>query len=225
MSRNRGDGLEEMLRAVENDMRETAALTGRRALSPAVQSAFCKVARHEFVRPVDEVRAYENRPLPIGHGQTISQPYIVALMSDLLDLPADSPATARVLEIGVGSGYQSAVLAELAFEVFAVETVAALAESATARLKRLGYDNVTVKAGNGAPGWPEHAPFDGIIVAAAAPKPPPALVQQLKPGANLVIPLGPAGGGQNLTVISRSSAGIVKERSVLPVAFVPFTGI
>ncbi len=223
MSGNRRDALEEMLRAIEKDMLDTAALTGRRALSPAVRGALGAVARHEFVRPADEKRAYENRPLPIGHGQTISQPFIVALMSELLDLPADSKRCARVLEIGAGSGYQCAVLSQLALEVFAIETVAALARGAEERLRRLGCGNVIVKAGDGALGWPEHAPFDGIIVAAAAPTPPPALVQQLKPGANLVIPLGAAGASQNLTVISKSSAGKVKENKVLPVAFVPFT--
>ena len=224
MSGNRRDALEEMLRAIEKDMLDTAALTGRRALSPAVRGALGAVARHEFVRPADEKRAYENRPLPIGHGQTISQPFIVALMSDLLDLPADSKSTARVLEIGAGSGYQCAILAELAREVFAIETVAALARGADQRLTRLGYDNVTVKASDGALGWPEQAPFDGIIVAAAAPSPPPALVQQLKPGVKLVIPLGPAGGAQYLTVISRTTEGKVRENKVLPVAFVAFTG-
>lgn len=224
MSENRRDALDEMLRAVDKDMRETAALTGRRAVSPAVRDALRTVARHQFVRPVDAAEAYENRPLPIGQGQTISQPYVVALMTDLLDLPANSKSTARLLEIGAGCGYQSAILSKLAREVFAIEIVPALAHAAAARLIRLGYSNVTVRTGDGALGWPEHAPFDGIIVAAAAPTPPPALARQLKPGAKLVIPLGPAGAAQNLTVITRTSSGEVIENKILPVAFVPFTG-
>ncbi|HJN61048.1 MAG TPA: protein-L-isoaspartate(D-aspartate) O-methyltransferase [Alphaproteobacteria bacterium] len=224
MSGNRRDALEEMLRAVEQDTRDTAALTGRHALSPAVLGALHRVARHRFVRPGDENRAYENRPLPIGHGQTISQPFIVALMSDLLDLPAHSKTGARLLEIGAGCGYQSAILGELALEVLALEIHADLARGAAERLHRLGYGNVTVKAGDGALGWPEQAPYDGIVVAAAAPAVPPALVRQLKPGARLVIPLGAAGGSQNLTVITRTGTGKVKQNKVLPVAFVPFTG-
>ncbi len=213
-----------MLRAIEKDTRNTAVLTGRRAFSPAVLGALHRVARHQFVRPGDDASTYENRPLPIGHGQTILQPFIVALMSDLLDLPAHSKAGARLLEIGAGCGYQSAILSQLALEVFALEIHADLARDAALRLQRLGYGNVTVKAGDGALGWPEHAPYDGIIVAAAAPAVPPALVRQLKPGAKLVIPLGGAGETQELTVISRSSSGKVKENKVLPVAFVPFTG-
>ena len=224
MSENRRDALDEMLRAVDKDMRETAALTGRRAISPAVRDALRAVARHQFVRPVDAAEAYENRPLPIGHDQTISQPYIVALMTDLLDLPANSKSTARLLEIGAGCGYQSAILSELAREVFAIEIVPALAHAAEARHTRLGYSNVTLKPGDGALGWPEHAPFDGIIVAAAAPTTPPALVGQLKAGAKLVIPLGPAGAAQDLTVITRTNSGKVIEKKILPVAFVPFTG-
>jgi len=224
MNGNRRDALEKMLRAVDKDMRETAALTGRRAISPAVRDALRAVARHEFVRPIDAAEAYDNRPLPIGYGQTISQPYVVALMTELLDLPANSKSTARLLEIGAGCGYQSAILSELAREVFAIEIVRELAQAAETRLIRLDYSNVTLRTGNGASGWPEHAPFDGIIVAAAAPTPQPALVRQLKTGAKLVLPLGPAGETQNLTVITRTNAGKIVENKILPVAFVPFTG-
>ena len=224
MSEKRRETVQEMLRAVDRDMRETAALTGRHSLSPALRSALGAVARHQFVRPIDAGSAYENRPLPIGHGQTISQPYIVALMSELLDLPAAAKSSARLLEIGAGCGYQTAILGELALAVFAVEIVPALARAAEQRLARLGYGNVTIKAGDGARGWPEQAPFDGIIVAAAAPSAPPALVRQLKTGAKLVIPLGPAGGAQLLTVITRGSDGSVRQNKILPVAFVPFTG-
>ena len=224
MNRNRRDALDEMLRAVDKDMRETAALTGRRVISPAVRDALRAVARHEFVRLVDAAEAYENRPLPIGYRQTISQPYIVALMTELLDLPTNSKPTARLLEIGAGSGYQSAILSELAREVFAIEIVPELAKAAETRLMRLGYRNVTLKTGDGALGWPEHAPFDGIIVAAAAPTMIPALVRQLKTGAKMVLPLGFASEKQDLTVITRTNAGKIIENRILPVAFVPFTG-
>jgi protein-L-isoaspartate(D-aspartate) O-methyltransferase len=216
--------LEAMLRAIAKDMRETAGLTGRPVLSPAVRDALRAVPRHEFVRPADRGRAYRNRPLAIGHGQTISQPFIVALMSELLDLPAAAKHSANLLEIGAGCGYQSAVLAELAHAVAAIEIISEIAGAAVARLKRLGYGNVNIKVGDGALGWPARAPFDGILVAAAAHHAPPALVGQLKPGAKLVIPLGPAGGAQDLTVISRGAAGAVDSIKILPVSFVPFTG-
>lgn len=216
--------LDAMMRAIGKDMQETAALTGHNALSPPVWDALCAVPRHEFVRRGDKGRAYDNKPLAIGHGQTISQPFIVALMSELLDLPVDSKSFANVLEVGAGCGYQSAILGQLAHDVAAIEIVAKMAEAASRRLKRLGYDNVSVKSGDGALGWPERAPFDGIIVAAAAPQPPPALVAQLKPGAKLVIPLGPPGQAQDLTVVYTSPAGRVKLHKVLPVSFVPFTG-
>ena len=139
MNRYRHDALGKMLRAVDKDMRETAALTGRRVISPAVRNALRAVPRHEFVRRVDAEEAYENRPLPIGYRQTISQPYIVALMTELLDLPINSKSTARLLEIGAGSGYQSAILSELTREVFAIEIVPGLAQAAQTRLMRLGY--------------------------------------------------------------------------------------
>lgn len=216
--------LEGMLEAIRKDMRETAGLTGRQMLSPAVEKALYAVPRHEFVREQDDRRAYENRPLPIGHGQTISQPFVVALMTELLDLPADAKTTANLLDIGAGCGYQSAVLAELAHDVAAIEIVDDIARATKKRLKRLGYDNVSVRIGDGALGWPERAPFDGIIVAAAAPKPPPALVAQLKPGAKLVIPIGPAREAQDLIVMTKSATGKVTTDRVLPVAFVPFTG-
>lgn len=224
MNRYRHDALGKMLRAVDKDMRDTAALTGRRVISLAVRNALRAVPRHEFVRRVDAEEAYENRPLPIGYRQTISQPYIVALMTELLDLPINSKSTARLLEIGAGSGYQSAILSELTREVFAIEIVPGLAQAAETRLMRLGYRNITLKTGDGALGWPEHAPFDGIIAAAAAPAMIPALVQQLKTGAKMVIPLGPASEKQDLTVITRTNVGKIIENRILPVAFVPFTG-
>ncbi|NQU60128.1 MAG: protein-L-isoaspartate(D-aspartate) O-methyltransferase [Rhodospirillales bacterium] len=196
---------------------ETANWTGRQAFSDAVMAAMARVPRHEFVDPDSRAAAYANRPQPIGHGQTISQPYIVALMSDLLDLvPTD-----RVLEIGTGCGYQAAVLAELAGHVYSIETLEKLATPARARLKRLGYDNVTVQAGDGFLGWPEEAPFDAIIVTAAPERIPDALVDQLANGGRLVIPIGPQHETQFLVRLIKDQDGAVTRQDMLPVAFVP----
>ena len=160
---------------------------------------------------------YVNRPRAIGHGQTISQPYIVALMTDLLDLePTD-----RVLEIGTGCGYQAAVLAELCARVYSVETVEELAHTAAARLDRLGYANVEVRYGEGFEGWPEEAPFDAIMVTAAPTAVPPALVEQLAPGGRLVVPVGEAGTTQTLTLCRKDAEGRVERDNLLPVSFVP----
>ena len=199
--------------------RETRFETGRATLGERVLAAMDKVPRHRFVLPGEERYAYANRPLPIGHGQTISQPFIVALMTDLLALkPGD-----KVLEIGTGSGYQAAVLGELAREVYTIEIVAPLAKEATARLASLGYRNVTVRTGDGYAGWPEQAPFDAIMVTAGALEVPPALVQQLKSGGKLVIPVGPQWSGQNLLVIEKDASGKTTTRNVLAVRFVPLT--
>jgi protein-L-isoaspartate(D-aspartate) O-methyltransferase len=178
------------------------------------------VPRHRFV-PAGEARnAYENRPLPIGHGQTISQPYIVALMTELL-----RPKPGHVvLEVGTGSGYQAAVLAKLVAKVKSIEIVGPLAKSATARLAALGYGNVEVKLADGYHGWPEHAPFDGIIVTAAASSIPPPLIRQLKPGGRMVIPVGAAFFTQNLILLEKDAKGKVTTTALLPVAFVPLTG-
>jgi protein-L-isoaspartate(D-aspartate) O-methyltransferase len=175
------------------------------------------VPRHEFVPKEERRAAYRNRPLPIGHGQTISQPFIVALMTDLLRLKADS----RVLEVGTGSGYQAAVLAVLAGEVYSIEIVEALGLRASRTLKRLGFANVETKIGDGYAGWPEHAPYDGIIVTAAPDHVPPALVEQLKPGGRLVIPVG--GLSQDLIVIEKQPDGRTTSKEVIPVRFVPMT--
>ena len=184
-----------------------------------VLDAMATVPRHRFVPEGQVEQAYENRPLPIGRGQTISQPYIVAFMTDLLKVRKGD----RVLEVGTGSGYQAAVLARIAGKVYTIEIVKSLAEEAGERLARLGYANVEVRAGDGYAGWPEAAPFDAIMVTAGAPHVPPALVQQLKPGGRLVIPVGPASAVQSLTLVEKRADGSVTQRDVLPVRFVPLT--
>ena len=209
-----------MLEAIARDARETGRQTGRPEIGAAVLDAMRAVPREAFVAAADRALAYENRPLSIGHGQTISQPFIVALMTALLDVEPG----ARVLEIGTGCGYQTAVLCALGAHVHSVEIVAPLATAAAARLAALGYAQVTVRAGDGHAGWPEEAPFDGIIVTAAAPSIPPALVAQLRPGGRLVIPVGPAGATQRLTRIGKRADGSSAAKTVLAVAFVPLTG-
>jgi protein-L-isoaspartate(D-aspartate) O-methyltransferase len=207
-----------LLDEIEADAEATASYTGRRRFSARTMAAMAEVPRERFVREGDEDVAYLNMPLPIGHGQTISQPYIVALMTDLLDLAGGE----RVLEVGTGSGYQAAILATLAKEVFSIETVEPLARAAAEKLARLGYRNVEVRAGDGAKGWPEQAPFDAIIVTCAAGEGvPPDLVAQLKPGGRMVIPVGRGRFSQNLLLVTKDAAGNVEQRSVLPVAFVP----
>jgi len=197
--------------------RQTRLETGREALSERTMAAMRKVPRHRFVLPGDERYAYDNRPLPIGHGQTISQPFIVALMTDLMDMqPSD-----KVLEIGTGCGYQAAVLAELAREVYTIEIVEPLGREAAQRFKALGYRNVTAKIGDGYQGWAGHAPFDAIMVTAAARDVPQPLVDQLKPGGRLVIPVGSQGGSQTLLLIEKGQDGRLTRREVLAVRFVP----
>jgi protein-L-isoaspartate(D-aspartate) O-methyltransferase len=178
------------------------------------------IPRHEFVPKGERSNAYQDRPLPIGHGQTISQPYIVALMTELLELNPDDV----VLEVGTGSGYQAAVLSPLCREVYTIEIVPALAEQAKANLERLGFANVTVRLGDGYYGWPQHAPFDAIIVTAAASHVPPPLIQQLKPGGRMVIPVGGPFFVQQLIMVEKAADGSVSTRHLLPVRFVPLTG-
>jgi protein-L-isoaspartate(D-aspartate) O-methyltransferase len=178
------------------------------------------VPRHEFVPAERRGRAYANRPLPIGHGQTISQPYIVAYMTEVLDPDADD----RVLEVGTGSAYQAAVLAEIVDEVYTIEIIEPLARSARRRIERLGYDNVSVRQGDGYFGWPEHAPYDAIIVTAAAGHIPSPLVEQLKSGGRMVIPVGPVYAVQTLILVTKDEAGEVSTEQLLPVRFVPMTG-
>jgi protein-L-isoaspartate(D-aspartate) O-methyltransferase len=208
-----------MLRDIADEVAWTRQEIGKEALDARVMAALAKVPRELFVPAVEHRFAFANGPLPIGHGQTISQPYIVALMTDLLEPRPDSV----ILEIGAGSGYQTVVLAELVHQVYSVEIIAALAAEAQARLQRLGYDNVFIRHGDGWQGWPEHAHYDEIIVTAAAPQLPPALLEQLKPGGRLVIPLDAAGDIQQLKVVSKRADGSVSQRDVLRVAFVPMT--
>jgi protein-L-isoaspartate(D-aspartate) O-methyltransferase len=198
---------------------ETGRETGRPRLGDAVMAAMLKVPRHRFVAPGHEVCAYDNGALKIGEGQTISQPYIVALMTDLLD-----PGPGHVvLEVGTGSGYQAAVLAELVERVYTIEVVEALGRRAAQILKHLGYENVVPRIGDGYDAWAEHAPFDSIIVTAAAPEVPPPLLEQLKPGGRLVIPVGGSGEAQQLLVIDKHSDGTTARRRMLAVRFVPLT--
>jgi protein-L-isoaspartate(D-aspartate) O-methyltransferase len=206
-----------MVADVEQMYAETRSETGLRAMSAAVRSALGNVERHRLVPAAEASRAYRNHPLPIGAGQTISQPYIVALSADLLQ-PKPSDV---VLEIGTGSGYQAAVLAEIVAKVYTIEIIPSLGNEARRRLEELGYGNVEVRIGDGYAGWPEKAPFDGIVVTAAAPRVPQALVDQLKPGGRMVIPVGGTGDIQFLKLLTKRADGGVEEKKVLPVRFVP----
>ena len=209
-----------LLKEIAAEAQTTAVYTGLPAFGEATMRALAAVPRHEFVPAGERVSAYLDVPLPIGHGQTISQPYVVALMTDLLAVSSRS----KVLEVGAGSGYQAAVLAQLAREVHTVEIVPALARACRERLARLGYANVVVHEGDGGAGLESEAPFDAIIVTAAAPRVPPALVAQLKPGGRLAIPLGAAEGPQELALLEKNADGETEIRPVLPVRFVPLTG-
>ncbi len=206
-----------LLEQVIAETQGTAGLTGCSKLSEPVLRALAAVPRHRFVPPAQLAWAYADTPLPIGCGQTISQPFIVALMTELLALDSRSV----VLEVGTGSGYQTAMLAGLAQRVYSVERIPALAEAAEKRLRELGIANVEIRTADGYRGWEEKAPFDGIMVTAAAAEVPPALVRQLKPGGRLVVPVGPQHRSQDLRVIYKDESGLPHSRSVLPVVFVP----
>lgn len=214
------DASAERLRMVE-DIKvmaaEVAGETGIAALDPRVLDRMADVPRHEFVPPEQKASAYRNRPLVIGHGQTISQPFVVALMTELLAVKEDH----RVLEIGTGSGYQAAVLAGLARDVYTIEIVRPLAETAAAAFRRLGYANIHARIGDGYRGWPEHGPYDGIMVTAAPDHIPPALIEQLKPGGRLVIPVGEI--WQELMVLTKNADGTTTSTTIVPVRFVPLT--
>ena len=216
-----------MIEEIAVEVAGTRNWLGKDALDHRVMAAMEKVARHLFISEADRKSAYANRPQPIGHGQTISQPYIVAVMTDMA---APGPND-RVLEIGTGCGYQTAVLAELAARVYSVEVVPELARPAAERLHRLGYTNVETRIGDGARGWPEHAPYDAIVVTAAAwRRIPPALIDQLAPGGRLVVPVDRSGSAarnpftdqeQDLLLVTKDEKGRTSERKMLPVAFVP----
>ncbi len=211
---------EALIKEIEATALSLASVVGRNAINPRVLDAIRKVPRHEFVSEHLRSFAYEDRPLPIGHGQTVSQPYIVAVMTDLLDLEKGH----TVLEVGAGSGYQAAVLAECVKEVYTIEILEDLGKEAQERLKRLGYTNVEVRIGDGFNGWKEKAPFDRIIVTAAGNNIPPPLIEQLKPGGRMAIPIGEPYGAQQLMLVEKQEDGEIKTRRALPVAFVPLTG-
>jgi protein-L-isoaspartate(D-aspartate) O-methyltransferase len=207
---------ERMVQTVVN-LAETAGARSGREIRPSVLNAMRQVQRHLFVRDAARAEAYRETPLPIGHDATISSPYIVALMTELLDVrPGD-----RVLEVGTGSGYQAAILSLLARQVLSIEIVEPLAAQAAERLARLGFANVVVRAGDGYAGWPEQAPFDRIIVTAAAPHVPQPLLDQLRPGGRMVIPVGRSGEDHQLMLIEKDRRGRVSRRAILPVRFVP----
>lgn len=210
----------ELVRTVEREMESTRSYHRREGLDPAVVEALAAVPRHRFV-PEDQRRwAYDNRPLPIGHGQTISQPYIVALMTDLLDLEPDD----RVLEIGTGSGYQAAILGEIVDQVYTIEVVEPLHQRSLALLAELGYDQIETRLGDGYYGWPEAAPFDAIIVTAAASHVPPPLLEQLASPGRMMIPVGSRFMVQQLVLVTKSADGEISLEQILPVRFVPLTG-
>lgn len=222
-----------MVDAIVAEAAQVADWLGKDGLDERVLNALAKVPRHRFVPMMEQTAAYENRPLPIGERQTISQPFIVAAMSD----QARIKPGARVLEVGTGCGYQAAVLAELEAEVFTLEVIPALAEEAAARLQDLGYGAIHCRQGDGAAGWPEAAPFDAILVTAAAEHIPRALIEQLAPGGRMIIPLDDEppeskspqaahwlGPQQALVRIDKDRGGRLREKVLLPVAFVPLTG-
>lgn len=202
------------------EVKFTRGMTGKNALAESVMAAMRRVPRQDFVPEELQPRAFYNGPLPIGKGQTISQPFIVALMSDLLNPHPEH----TVLEIGTGSGYQTAVLACLVRQVYSVEIIETLAEASRERLDKQGYRNIELRAGDGYYGWPEHAPYDGIIVTAAAPHVPQALVDQLRVGGRLVIPIGYPYSYQELKVLEKQAEDKIETRTILGVSFVPLTG-
>jgi protein-L-isoaspartate(D-aspartate) O-methyltransferase len=219
MKGDRAADVERMLADIRHEAHYTQDYIQLASFSSRVMAAMAAVPRHCFVPADLQDYAYDNGPLPIGHGQTISQPYIVALMSELLQVGEGD----TVLEIGTGSGYQTAVLSRLVRQVYSIEIVATLGKLAHERLQQLGFHNVETKIDDGYMGWAEHAPYDGIIVTAAAPHVPLPLLEQLKPGARLVIPLDYGLMRQQLMVLEKDFDGVITKTPVLPVAFVPLT--
>lgn len=209
-----------LVTAIKTETAGTRGYLDSESLDQRVIEALLKVPRHEFVPDAERPFAYANRPLPIGYGQTISQPLIVAIMTDLLKLNKSG----RVLEVGTGSGYQAAILAELADNVYTIEIIEPLAKWASANLKRAGYDAVHTRPGDGYYGWEEAAPFDAIVVTAVASHIPPPLIKQLKPGGRMVIPVGAPFMTQYLVLVTKDADGKIGTRQILPVNFVPLTG-
>lgn len=209
-----------MVQEIEADVEHTSRLTGKGSFDARVMVVMNKVARHKFVPSDKEPFAYLNEPLNIGFGQTISQPYIVGLMTDLLALRNDD----IVLEVGTGCGYQTAILSELAKQVYTVEVIRGLSEQAQERLSAMGGTNIEFRVADGYHGWSQHAPFDAIMVTAAAETIPKSLVDQLKPGGRMAIPVGTSYSGQTLMLVQKDKAGSITQKRILPVAFVPLTG-
>src|SRR5262245_55573991 len=216
---DRAEARSRMVADIAAMARETGFETGRPKFADPVMAAMGKVPRHRFVPFLQHSFAYDNRPLPIGEGQTISQPYIVALMTDLLD----PKSTDRVLEVGTGSGYQAAVLAELVAKVYTIEIVEPLGKRAAKLLGDLGYRNIEVRIGDGYVGWPAAAPFDAIVVTAAPAEVPQPLIDQLKPGGRMVIPIGGSADVQQLLLVEKRADGTATTKRTLPVRFVPLT--
>ncbi len=210
----------DLIKQIEDDVRETSLYLDKEKLDSRVIKAIRDVPRHKFVRDRLQRHAYENRPLPIGYGQTISQPYIVAIMTDLIKPQKNH----RVLEVGTGSGYQAAILAEIVEQVYTMEIIRPLGKQATARLKQLGYTNIMIKIGDGYYGWNEFAPFDAIVVTAAASHIPPPLLKQLKPGGRMIIPVGSQFMTQHLLIVKKDMQSKLTTEQILPVMFVPLTG-
>jgi protein-L-isoaspartate(D-aspartate) O-methyltransferase len=208
---------QQMIADIESGVAVTRTMTGRDHLNPRVMDVMRQVPREDFVPADLRHAAFRDGALPVGHGQTISQPYMVALMTDLLELTEDSV----VLEIGTGTGYQAAILSRLARQVYTIEKIPALARAAQQRLSEMGYDNIEARCSDGSLGWPEKAPFDGIVVTAAAADVPPALLEQLGPGGRMVIPVGLPYMHQELILITRDQQGETERSSILGVAFVP----
>ena len=211
---------EDMTRAIEDDVRATSLYLDKEVLDPRVMEAINTVPRHVLVPTNQRRHAYLNQPIPIGYGQTISQPYIVAIMTDLLN----SQPEHKILEVGTGSGYQAAILSRLVQEVYTIEIIEALGKRAKRDLTELNYDNIKLRIGDGYYGWKQNAPFDGIVVTAAASHIPPSLIQQLKPGGRMVIPVGSRFLTQQLLLVIKNQRGNVTTQQILPVRFVPLTG-
>jgi protein-L-isoaspartate(D-aspartate) O-methyltransferase len=209
-----------LVNLIKDDVVRTRDFLGQEMLDERVLDTIGKVPRHEFVPESERSYAYENRPLPIGYGQTISQPYIVAIMTELLK----PKKTDRVLEVGTGSGYQAAILAELVNSVYTIEIIEELSRWATGNLKRTGYANVHTRTGDGYYGWETAAPFDGIVVTAVASHIPPPLIKQLKPGGRMIIPVSAQFMTQYLVLVTKALDGKISTQQIIPVRFVPLTG-